>query len=162
MYCHRNIDDTYVTSSRLLPGFFRAESFLISSSGRITRFTPRPEFQSFPSPLKYEHVSEHTKRPNGPFGNTDIGPKRLLRNRPSLVAKWRLTLFANGFSVIRCQEKIRNFREELRDLHENGWALFGLWRSVTAQGQIAEAQEIRKRFDRAWKDADVTLSTSVF
>ena len=76
MYCHRNIDDTYVTSSRLLPGFFRAESFLICSSGRITRFTPRPEFQSFPSPLKHEHVPEHTKRPNGPFGNTDIGPKR--------------------------------------------------------------------------------------
>jgi len=103
--------------------------------------------------------------PRGPTAHSAIltlARNGLLRNRPSLVAKWRLTLFANGFSVIRCQEKIRNFREELRDLHENGWALFGLWRSVTAQGQIAEAQEIRKRFDRAWKDADVTLSTSVF
>jgi hypothetical protein len=54
------------------------------------------------------------------------------------------------------------YREELQDLHENGWALFGLWQSLTAQGQIAEAQQIRKRFDRAWKDADIVLSASVF
>jgi hypothetical protein len=54
------------------------------------------------------------------------------------------------------------YREELRDLRDNGWALFGLWQSVRAQGRNAEAQEIREKFDRAWKNADVVLGASVF
>ncbi len=54
------------------------------------------------------------------------------------------------------------YREELQYLHDNGWALFGLWQSVLAQGRTAEAKEIRERFDRAWKNADVVLNASVF
>jgi len=54
------------------------------------------------------------------------------------------------------------YREELRNLHDNGWALFGLWQSLHAQGRNVEAQETRERFERAWKSADVVLSASVF
>jgi len=54
------------------------------------------------------------------------------------------------------------YREELRGFHDNGWALFGLWQSVRAQARNADAKEIRERFDRAWKNADVVLSAPVF
>jgi tetratricopeptide (TPR) repeat protein len=54
------------------------------------------------------------------------------------------------------------YRDELRDLQENGWALFGLWQSLSAQGRSAKADEARQRFERAWKNADVVLRASVF
>ena len=54
------------------------------------------------------------------------------------------------------------YRADLREFQENGWALFGLWQSLLAQGKAAEAQQIRTRFERAWRNSDVTLSASVF
>ena len=54
------------------------------------------------------------------------------------------------------------YRDDLREFQENGWALFGLWQSLLAQGKTAEAQEIRERFERAWRNSDVVLSASVF
>jgi hypothetical protein len=74
----------------------------------------------------------------------------------------RLYLGATLLKAGRAKDAEAVYREELHDLHENGWALFGLWQSVTAQGRTTEAREIRERFDRAWKDADVVLSASVF
>ena len=43
---------------------------------------------------------------------------------------------------------------------ENGWALFGLYQSVLKQNRIDEAEEIQKRFNEAWKNADVILTSS--
>jgi tetratricopeptide (TPR) repeat protein len=54
------------------------------------------------------------------------------------------------------------YREDLREFRKNGWALFGLWQSLSKQGRIKEARMIRAEFDRAWKDADVHLEASTF
>jgi tetratricopeptide (TPR) repeat protein len=54
------------------------------------------------------------------------------------------------------------FRQDLQEFRDNGWSLFGLWQSLTAQGKTADAAAVRERFDRAWKDADVTLTAAVF
>jgi len=81
---------------------------------------------------------------------------------PDWLQPMRHYLGAALLKAGRAKDAEAVYREELHDLHENGWALFGLWQSVTAQGKNAEAQEIRKRFDRAWKNADVALSASVF
>jgi tetratricopeptide (TPR) repeat protein len=81
---------------------------------------------------------------------------------PDWLQSMRLYLGAALLKAGRSKDAEAVYREELHDLHENGWALFGLWQSVTAQGRNAEAQQIRKRFDQAWKNADVVLSESVF
>ena len=81
---------------------------------------------------------------------------------PDWSQSMRLYLGAALLKAGRSKDAEAVYREELRDLHENGWALFGLWQSVTAQGRIAEAQEIRQRFERAWKNSDVVLSASIF
>lgn len=52
--------------------------------------------------------------------------------------------------------------EDLRRNPENGWALFGLMKSLSAQGKKDEATEIEKRFQVAWARADVTLTSSRF
>jgi len=54
------------------------------------------------------------------------------------------------------------YREDLRQYPNNGWSLFGLARSLRAQGKLAEADEAQWRFDEAWQRADVTLTASRF
>jgi len=52
------------------------------------------------------------------------------------------------------------YREDLARVRENGWSLFGLSRSLEAQNKVQEALEVRKRFERAWQRADITLKSS--
>jgi tetratricopeptide (TPR) repeat protein len=56
----------------------------------------------------------------------------------------------------------RVYRDDLFEFRENGWALFGLWQSLRAQGKTREARKVRARFEQAWKSADVTLNASIF
>jgi tetratricopeptide (TPR) repeat protein len=56
----------------------------------------------------------------------------------------------------------RVYRDDLKEFRENGWALYGLWQSLDAQGKKREARRVRTKFDQAWKGADVTLRASIF
>jgi len=50
------------------------------------------------------------------------------------------------------------FREDLKRNPGNGWALYGLTASLAAQGKKDEAAATRKKFEEAWKQADITLT----
>jgi tetratricopeptide (TPR) repeat protein len=52
--------------------------------------------------------------------------------------------------------------DDLVENPENGWALYGLWRALEAQGRDAEAAGIKERFDAAWAAADDELDSSRF
>ncbi len=52
------------------------------------------------------------------------------------------------------------YREDLQRFRENGWSLFGLQRSLEAQGRDAEAAAVKRRFETAWRRSDVTLRSS--
>jgi hypothetical protein len=52
------------------------------------------------------------------------------------------------------------YRSDLEQYPRNGWALFGLIRSLETQGK--DASEIQDRFDKIWAQADVTLTASRF
>ncbi|MBM4195882.1 MAG: hypothetical protein FJ197_02105 [Gammaproteobacteria bacterium] len=45
---------------------------------------------------------------------------------------------------------------------ENGYALHGLAAAQSALGKAGEAESTRERLARAWRDADVTLTSSRF
>jgi tetratricopeptide (TPR) repeat protein len=62
----------------------------------------------------------------------------------------------------RAAEAEQVYREDLAKLPENGWSLFGLARSLRLQGKTDAAQEFEARFRQAWKDADVTITSSCF
>ena len=81
---------------------------------------------------------------------------------PDWPQSMRLYLGAALLDAGRAKDAEGVYREELRDLRDNGWALFGLWQSVREQGRSKEAGEIRERFDRAWKNADIVLNASTF
>jgi hypothetical protein len=50
----------------------------------------------------------------------------------------------------------------LENAPNDGWALFGLWQSLDAQGRADEAAEVEITFSSAWQDADVQLMRSRF
>ena len=52
--------------------------------------------------------------------------------------------------------------QDLEKNRENGWALFGLMKSLRAQGKYEQAKAVQKRFDRAWEHADIELTSSRF
>ncbi len=52
--------------------------------------------------------------------------------------------------------------DDLRRNTENGWALFGVWQALTAQGKKADAELAEARFTKAWARADVSLNSSRF
>ncbi|WP_164929090.1 tetratricopeptide repeat protein [Gloeobacter violaceus] len=62
----------------------------------------------------------------------------------------------------RAEEAERIYRADLKLYPDNGWSLMGLTQSLQAQGKTAEAQSAQQQFSKAWKTADVTLSTSQF
>jgi len=60
----------------------------------------------------------------------------------------------------RAADAERVYRADLERFRENGWSLFGLMKSLEAQGRAGEAAGVRQRFDRAWARADITLTSS--
>ena len=62
----------------------------------------------------------------------------------------------------RAAEAERVYREDLEIYPANGWSLLGLERSLEAQGKSAEAGEVRRARNEAWKHADLELPASRF
>jgi len=56
-------------------------------------------------------------------------------------------------------EKI--YREDLHNWPKNGFGLNGLAESLQGQGKTAEAEEVKKQFQEAWKLADTELKGSM-
>jgi len=54
------------------------------------------------------------------------------------------------------------YREDLKRNPENGWALFGLADALKKQGKKKDAAKVQKRFDKAWKDEDVKLTSTAY
>jgi len=62
----------------------------------------------------------------------------------------------------RADEAEAIYWQDLRLNRENGWALFGLMQSLQAQGKTEAVATVKARFDKAWKQSDVSLTASRF
>lgn len=70
----------------------------------------------------------------------------------------RQTLGSVLLNADRYAEAEDVYRQDLDYFPENGWSLHGLAQSLRAQGRTAEARDVQRRFEQAWKHADVQLS----
>lgn len=52
------------------------------------------------------------------------------------------------------------YEENLREIPNNGWGLFGLQQALLKQGKGREAFEIEKKFNNAWQYSDIRLTSS--
>jgi tetratricopeptide (TPR) repeat protein len=75
------------------------------------------------------------------------------------------TRHALGAALLRsgaAREAEAAYREDLTQNPSNGWALYGLRAALATQGKRAEADIIGDEYRRAWRNADVKLSSSAF
>jgi len=79
---------------------------------------------------------------------------------PQWLQPARHTLGALYLKMDRPKDAERVYREDLRVWKENGWALFGLMRSLEMQGRDSEADDVRRRYQEAWQHADETVLSS--
>jgi tetratricopeptide (TPR) repeat protein len=62
----------------------------------------------------------------------------------------------------RAAEAERIYRDDLVRNPANGWALYGLAAALRAQGKSGDAAQVNRRFEAAWRHADVRLQSSAF
>ena len=60
----------------------------------------------------------------------------------------------------RLDEAEAVYREDLQQYPNNGWALYGLSRTLSLAGHTAEAKQLEAQFQAVWAKADVTIDTS--
>jgi tetratricopeptide (TPR) repeat protein len=60
----------------------------------------------------------------------------------------------------RAVEAEKVYREDLTRHRNNGWSLFGLAKSLEAQGKTDEAAKTMEQFNRVWSKADTKLTAS--
>ncbi len=73
----------------------------------------------------------------------------------------RQSLGAALLASDRVAEAQAVFEKDLAQYPMNGWAMFGLAEALRRQGDAAEAEKIRARFETVWQFADVSLATSI-
>lgn len=73
----------------------------------------------------------------------------------------RQSLAAVLLKAGRPAEAEQVYREDLAIYPENGWSLQGLAQSLGVQGKLSEAQLVQKRFENAWRDADIALTANL-
>jgi len=60
----------------------------------------------------------------------------------------------------RAAEAEKVYREDLTRHRNNGWSLFGLAKSLEAQGKTEEAAKVMEQFQKSWSKAEVKLTAS--
>jgi len=77
---------------------------------------------------------------------------------PYWFASARMDLGGALLVLDRPEEAEEVFRADLEEYPENGWALFGLKRSLQAQERNEDADQVAARFGEAWEQADLDLT----
>lgn len=62
----------------------------------------------------------------------------------------------------RSAEAEQVYRKDLEQYPDNGWSLYGLSRSLRAQGRKKDAEAAAEQFKKSWSKADVELTASRF
>jgi hypothetical protein len=76
---------------------------------------------------------------------------------PMLAAGARVALGELQLRAGQPAQAEATFREDLKRMPANGWALNGLAQALRAQGKPADANALQPQLDRAWAQADGTL-----
>jgi tetratricopeptide (TPR) repeat protein len=73
-----------------------------------------------------------------------LNPRHYLGNALLKAGKWK--------------EAEKNFLQDLNNNNENGWALLGLYKSLSGQHKKVEAAKVLARFNKAFSKADVKIN----
>jgi tetratricopeptide (TPR) repeat protein len=79
---------------------------------------------------------------------------------PGWMIPVRHSLGAFLINAGRFAEAEQVYRDDLKKLPHNGWALFGLAQALRAQGQAGEAATVQAEFEKVWAKADLQINSS--
>ncbi len=79
---------------------------------------------------------------------------------PGWILPVRHSLGANLLLAGRYAEAEQVYRDDLTRAPENGWALFGLARSLEMQHKKEQAAAVEARFQKIWSKADMQITSS--
>lgn len=79
---------------------------------------------------------------------------------PDWSQSMRLYLGAALLEAGRAAEAEAVYRKDLQWSQQSGWATFGLYQALEAQGKTQEAEIVDRQFKSYWRNADVTLTRS--
>ena len=80
---------------------------------------------------------------------------------PLFYVEMRQALGAALLEANRPAEAEKVYRTELARFPNNGWSLYGLKESLTAQGKSQEAAKTQQEFEKAWAKADIEITGSI-
>lgn len=103
---------------------------------------------------KYDQAVEHFKKAIA------IEDALMYQEPPDWFFSVRQSLGHVLLLAKKFEEAEKVYREDLRMYRENGWSLMGLYQSLKGQGKENDAKEIKKRFDKAWAHADISINSS--
>jgi tetratricopeptide (TPR) repeat protein len=133
---------------------------------RHVGFSMAPKLLSIARQILGAEIDAKARRWDAAIGKLDravrIQDSLLYTEPPDWYYPVRHTLGAVLLEAGRAEEAETVYWQDLRKNRDNGYALFGLWKSLEAQGRADEAADAEKRFRAAWTDADVTLTSSRF
>ena len=90
----------------------------------------------------------------------EIEDTLLYMEPPEWIQSIRHTLGAVLVHEKRYAEAEAVYRQDLKNWPENAWSLLGLAKSLGGQGKTAEADQARRRFEKAWARADMEITSS--
>tara|TARA_R110002051_G_scaffold5108_3_gene27367 strand:+ start:10344 stop:12074 length:1731 start_codon:yes stop_codon:yes gene_type:complete len=120
--------------------------------------------------VAFEVISGELASLNGNFDKAVEHLKKAVELEDGLVytepAAWYIPTRQNLGAILLHSKKYEEaeliYKEDLKVLRQNGWSLMGLYKSLIGQGKIEEANIIKEEFEKAWKNADIEITTSVF
>jgi predicted Zn-dependent protease len=62
----------------------------------------------------------------------------------------------------KINEAEKAFTADLKNNQENGWSLYGLYKVAIERNDAIKANELLKRYQKAFKNADIYLSSPVY
>ncbi|MEJ7679742.1 MAG: hypothetical protein WKG06_18180 [Segetibacter sp.] len=79
---------------------------------------------------------------------------------PDWLFRYAITSEQYCLETAKYSEAEKIYNQDLETYHENGWALMGLYTALQKQNKTIEAHNVKLRFDKAWKYADIKISSS--
>ena len=154
-----------LTEARAEQAAFRKSAAAVSPDARFGNNKPADVFAVAEDVLEGELLLREGKEEAGLAAlRNGVAKEDKLRydEPPDWIQPARHALGAALMVAGKPAEAEAAYREDLRRWPDNGWALYGLAESLQAQGKQQEAAEVRKKFEEAWKHADIKLTASCF
>ena len=108
----------------------------------------------------FGHKKQYNQSVNALVKATEIEDRLNYNEPPDWFFSVRLTLGHILVQAGRYQEAEKVYRKDLETFPNNGWALRGLFNSLSGQGKKAEADNVYEEFKKAWKWADINIASS--